>query len=1582
MIHDKEINDGDRIQKPNIYNKYLPFYDTLQHQIPEAFDEIKMRLSQTIQLIEIEPGFSLWSTKLSDFILLYGYSFTKTDHIKLINFYLSVLSIENLNYVHVKTCFDLLEVLLRKVELITRNELTIDWRILYHWGRIIRFHHDQDYSLEIMPNNIELSFCDCVGLSCYYFSETATQEMLDEFRPWLCPFDTSCDDAMYIFHHFLPVNLPPELHHQGFKLWLPELLGIWESISSSTNWQSYFIPTFSCIAWNNIGYIDWEPWIPQIFTRFLRDLSLPVGALSTTSQNITYLSSAMASLMVAMIGNGGSCLQYVKDLFTAIKSFYHPSNTGDFQQYLVNFLSELATKFVERVYLTSVVSVIVQQCSEKLFEVVRKKITNFLAVPSIGSNVDNSVTYILVRPILQTNPIETLKYLLPQTCERIEKILDDWEATIFTDYQGDPELTWYVVLFSELLQARGDTLLIYKPIILSVFHRCVQLIHKESYNAMANAAQYLLRSLSNAYPIEYRLTLENIDEPFTDFLPIRAWGKHVELDNLKPQFHIPNAEEISFACDIVETFLYRELTFLNEKDSCISKDERLRSLTLLSSIIIGCLRMVPSVDSEEVPDLVPTLVSLESQYKTPCSIYPCVPKFKENLRRRIINDLGNLLDHLIDKHPDDAASISFALQIYALSPCYYGVLADEYDGAFADFDTAIYSFESEINSKQCYPRFVMIRRLVEQMNLLSLHHNEPFTEIDKQVVIKLAELSMNRYCGIRMNAQQSLFVLLTRFQFSYEVIIDRLLELLNASNEINHDEFKGCLYILLGTDFVFLPGKHSWKLLEKLWPSIAKTTHVTKTSTQDLILQIVYKISQQFDAPSIIEETNIAAIRAAAALWRPLDAQEMKISIENREKRTQENIQSYNNLIGDISFSTSDTHLTWQQQQRMVYLLGQLFQKKVPLSTSFIQTGLDLFVHDNVELRSLACNYIAAVCRLQKLPRIYVEKTRDEIMHRTINDECHPGDRDDNLWVTLNDYKPPKTQIEWEESCFLDKSFHGYYQWPKIIRYPINKRDRYTQGNMPEQVAIIYDRFVDKTFLTHAIQLMVSDLDGGNGFNVHRYRMFKGLFRNFGEAFVDNFMEILYTLMHEQTTEKQEASSQLAAEIVAGIIRGSKYWTIEMHNELWLKLTPFLNKVCANLSWEVVTSWYYCFWHVLGDADPRRMYRVIEFLLSLMNIPSTANGISETSRWYLVKILSNCEWHIPKVWHAVSTYAKELLDHPHSAVRERIISIFNRAFYCDVTLPNGQSTRHPNMNLFLSFVRKRLQEAMDICEKSSRVDSSDEVAKIVSERQQALVFIETVIELYIKILSGCLQPIKRGMIELFPELCNLENIVSHDEDLQVRLTLSRTTITTLHIQVPFLEEFIEQIECVIKSDKWHARRAAIEFIQYLIFGNLFNARPFSPRIRKIVLGHLSDEQLEVRTIASVTLAGLYQCNFIPITKEDLEYFCWMSKTKYSIKVDDKKITLTENIIKRHGGVLGLCAMVLSAPYDIPLYIPDALMQMCEHLQDPILIRESVKYALAEFRRTHHDSWHEHREKFTNEQLVILTDVLISPSYYA
>ncbi len=49
--------------------------------------------------------------------------------------------------------------------------------------------------------------------------------------------------------------------------------------------------------------------------------------------------------------------------------------------------------------------------------------------------------------------------------------------------------------------------------------------------------------------------------------------------------------------------MYPELTLLNEKCFQMSNNERLRSLTLVQSIAIGCFRMIRRIESKQVQDL-------------------------------------------------------------------------------------------------------------------------------------------------------------------------------------------------------------------------------------------------------------------------------------------------------------------------------------------------------------------------------------------------------------------------------------------------------------------------------------------------------------------------------------------------------------------------------------------------------------------------------------------------------------------------------------------------------------------------------------------------------------------------------------------------------------------------------------------------------------------------------------------------------------------------------------------------------------------------------------------------------------------
>lgn len=49
--------------------------------------------------------------------------------------------------------------------------------------------------------------------------------------------------------------------------------------------------------------------------------------------------------------------------------------------------------------------------------------------------------------------------------------------------------------------------------------------------------------------------------------------------------------------------MYPELILLNEKGLNLSNHERLRSLTLIKSMAIGCFRMVPRIESKRIQPL-------------------------------------------------------------------------------------------------------------------------------------------------------------------------------------------------------------------------------------------------------------------------------------------------------------------------------------------------------------------------------------------------------------------------------------------------------------------------------------------------------------------------------------------------------------------------------------------------------------------------------------------------------------------------------------------------------------------------------------------------------------------------------------------------------------------------------------------------------------------------------------------------------------------------------------------------------------------------------------------------------------------
>ena len=54
----------------------------------------------------------------------------------------------------------------------------------------------------------------------------------------------------------------------------------------------------------------------------------------------------------------------------------------------------------------------------------------------------------------------------------------------------------------------------------------------------------------------------------------------------------------------------------------------------------------------------------------------------------------------------------------------------------------------------------------------------------------------------------------------------------------------------------------------------------------------------------------------------------------------------------------------------------------------------------------------------------------------------------------------------------------------------------------------------------------------------------------------------------------------------------------------------------------------------------------------------------------------------------------------------------------------------------------------------------------------------------------------------------------------------------------------------------------------------------------------------------------------------------------------------QKLIKRHAGVLGMSACVQAFPYDVPEFMPQILMDLSDHLDDPQPI-QVLRYLLTQ-----------------------------------
>ncbi|KAM3863185.1 LOW QUALITY PROTEIN: proteasome activator complex subunit 4A [Diretmus argenteus] len=1258
--------------------------------------------------------------------------------------------------------------------------------------------------------------------------------------------------------------------------------------------------------------------------------------------------------------------------------------------------------------LSSTFSTILTQCSMDIFKVALNKVFNFATTNIFETRVAGRMVADMCRAASKCHPAESLKLFVPHCCSAINQIAVNEE--VLHEEELDKELLWNLQLLSEVTRVDGDKILPYRSQLVQILQLTLQLKCKQGYILACNLLHHILRSSALIYPTEYCSVPGGFKQPTGDYLPIKDWGRPGDLWNLDIQWHVPCVEETSFAFYVLDLILQPELQRLQryaQGEQDMSRDDVLQSLAIVQHCLLGAGSLMPPLKGEPVPELVHSVVNLQETTLYTGMQYD---ESRENYRDAISSVMKQLLHHILEHSEDDTKSLFSIIKIISDLLHFKGSHKHEFDSRWKSFNLVKKSMENRLHGRKQHIRALLIDRVMLQHELRKLTvEGCQYRSIHQDLMKDLLKLSTSTYSQVRSRAQNVLFTALGTYNFCCRDLIPHVLEFLNPDNSnITQQQFKGSLYCLMGNHSgVCLANLHDWECIALTWPAIVRSglssaMSLEKPSIVRLFDDLADKVHRQYESIGIdlsIPDECCAVAQKLMVTGKPFpeepvpSEEDVAEGLKRQELKNSDCLEKYNRLVGDLLECVSNRNMPWKFEHIAIGFLSLLLRDDHQLPAPAVLFFVKSLNHDSLLVRKVAISAVAGIMKQLKRPHKKVPVVPNELCGVKEPNGMIAGDRPDNQWLQYNSSSLPRTQQDWDRCVFVEKTHWGYYSWPrKLMTYaPLKEQPKQnlTREEMTEREQIIYDHFSDPVFVNQLIEfLSLEDRKGKDKFSPRRFCLFKGLFRNFGDA----FLPLLQPHMERLVADSHESKQRCVAEIISGLIRGCKHWSYTKVDSLWEVLCPLLRTALSNITIETYADWGTCIATACESRDPRKLHWLFEML---MESPVNGEGGSfvDACRLYVLQGgLAQQEWRVPELLHRLLQYLEPKLTQVYKNVRERIGSVLTYIFMIDVNLPYTQPTTSPRISDFTARVLLRLKPLTEGDEEiQNHVLEENEVGE-QDERTQAIKLLKTVLKWLIASAGRSFSTAVPEQLQLLPllfKIAPVENDDSYDElkrDAKTCLSLMSQGLLYPE-QIPMV---LSALQDIAGSSSWHARYTVLTYLQIMVFYNLFTFMSDQRAVndvRALVISLLEDEQLEVREMAATTLSGFLQCNFLSMDAPMQAHFEALCKTCLPKKRKRELGSVVDTIpsadlVRRHAGVLGLSACILSSPYDVPTWMPQLLMDLSAHLNDTQPIEMTVKKTLSNFRRTHHDNWQEHKQQFTDDQLLVLTDLLVSPCYYA
>ncbi|XP_011068182.1 PREDICTED: proteasome activator complex subunit 4B-like [Acromyrmex echinatior] len=1274
---------------------------------------------------------------------------------------------------------------------------------------------------------------------------------------------------------------------------------------------------------------------------------------------------------------------------------------------------------IAEVALSGVCATLLREMSDAIFESALHKLRTFMTERILETKVAGQLAAAVYNTFSHINGCDTLRALLPALAQTILSLVSE-EEDILKEENLDHRLLHAMLILSAIVDTPGNNLIPHMDTLFKVLDRVLLLRSMDGNKLACHLLKSILSSLSMITPWQYRSNKRDYND--SNYPYVREWGQSVDLDNFCINWYIPGEEEIAAIQRIFSRYLMVQIDKLNRycKDtSILSREELFASLNIVCSIIRGSESVLP-LWTETPLELVKSSVKWNVSIIPTCGINRLITMPDgSNVRHYLVEVMSQIQRVMLENAEDNTKSFFGLIRIWT-SLLLGKIRLRERDGRRKGFLAIKKTFEDRLVGNKSHIASVIMDRCDIQHEIRSIAQSVALTETHKRIIFELFTLAVGRYADVRSKAQASLFSAFKTFPYSYTLIMPRFIDILRKDTEEHHDAYKGVLYILLGPQHAPIITQGDLDILTSLWPAIVLSKPSEKLSVIRLKQNIVDTISKYFCLNTLELEISDTCLTAAQALWKHFpqpallqpDQNEIEEGAWNLKQLNQSNLKAYSNLLDELLRCILEESLHWRHRLMAMTFIRDLVHPNQVYSAKLVRYFLQALIHDSLQERKIATRVVTFMLKQQKRKHLKITVDIHNLSNESIKEgksqNIMPGIRADNSWLQYNYETRPLTAKQWDESRYVHQPYIGYYVWPKILEvYAPSSQQPCLDPEMRELTDCereIYSFFDDPQNIEKLVNYFsLEEKKGKDKFSTLRCVLFKGVFRNHGIVHLKRFLPHLQRLV----MDKHESSQRCAAEIAAGIVRGAKHWPFQMTFDLWQALLPIIRIAIANLTEETVIDWGVCFATMQQHRDPNRHHWLLE---CLMEDPPLKDSFVECGRLYVLQsALNQQSWRVMELLQRLLVRLENrLLTNPFQNVRERLGSVLVTIFNADLRFShNITDIVIPRMQTLIDKIVPKLEQLKkdDDIDKLSNLDKDEtlleKVANVsvdesketsrVEEQETPIRLLKTVCKWITISLAPSQYIMSPGFYQIFPIICQLENSEA-DEELNKSCLRTLATLAQAFTLPEDMSIALTAVKKVSEHSSWSARFTSLEFLQVLVFHNMgiiLSNTLWTNCVKDTVLHLLEDDRLEVREKASQVLGGLLHCTFITDHEQLLEEFKRKARTRLQKKnnsINSDALGNKNDAMRiRHGGVLGLCAFIHAHPYDVPKYVPSVFEHLGLHMNDPQPIPMTIRKTLSDFKRTHYDGWtgmRGHAQCFTEEQLAVLQDLTVPPSYYA